>query len=194
MLNNFDILSIRWDNIIGPVFAVGGLIFLLVFITDRKSWWALIPGLALIGLGVLIFLPSVVESRLADILGTSIFLGMIGLSFWIIYMVDHTNWWAIIPGGALVSVALLVGFENFFSGAVGLLFGGLAVTFFLVYLLPKPEGRLLWALWPAGALVVVGVLATFGAMGIFAYAFPVMLLLAGGYFVYRAFKNRNTEG
>ena len=28
-------------------------------------------------------------------------LGMIGVSFWIIYLTDHQNWWAIIPGGAL---------------------------------------------------------------------------------------------
>ena len=45
----------------------------------------------------------------------------------------------------------------------GVFFLGLGLTFLLVYLLPKAEGRMKWALYPAGALLLVGLLASIGA-------------------------------
>jgi hypothetical protein len=58
----------------------------------------------------------------------------------------------------------------------------------LVYILPKPSGRLKWALYPAGILLVIGVLVLLGAENLMEYVWPVALLVAGGYVVYRALK------
>ena len=37
------------------------------------------------------------------------FLGTIGLSFWVIYLTRRDFWWAVIPGGALMTLALVAG-------------------------------------------------------------------------------------
>ena len=41
-----DILPYVWI----ALFAASGVVFLLVYATDRRHWWALIPGFTLLGL------------------------------------------------------------------------------------------------------------------------------------------------
>ena len=88
------------DLIWGLLFGVAGLAFLAAFLTDTyERWWAAIPGLTLCGLAVLI----VFGDRLGAS-GGALFLAAIGLSFWVIYLVRREFWWAIIPGGALITL------------------------------------------------------------------------------------------
>ena len=139
-----------------PVFfGLGGLVFLYVFFANRANWWALIPGLTLLGLAGLIawgeFGPQDAEAW-----GPVFFLLMIALSFWLIYALNPENWWAVIPGGVLTTVALVVGLSSVFAEGpwlVGVFFLGLSVTFGLLWLLPSPQGRLKWALIPAAVPV-----------------------------------------
>jgi hypothetical protein len=116
----------------------------------------------------------------------AIFLGLLGLSFWLIYITHRDNWWAIIPGGVLLTLAgvTLIPDNSVLMG--GAFFLGMAVTFGLVYILPKPAGKLKWALYPAGILFALGVLTTLGATDLLTYIWPVALLIAGGYVIYRA--------
>jgi hypothetical protein len=172
------------------IFAAGGAIFLYMFLTDRTQWWAIIPGFALLGLGALIaldeFLPSV-----GDALGAVIFLGGVGLAFWVIYFMNREHWWAIIPGGVMFTLALIAGLESVFQGAElgGLLFLGLGVTFGLLYLVPTPQGRLKWALIPAAVLLVMGVLITAAATGGLAFLAGATLILVGLYVILRMFRS-----
>jgi hypothetical protein len=70
----------------------------------------------------------------------------------------------------------------------GLFFIGLALTFGLVYILPKPAGKLKWALYPAGILLLLGLVVTLGVSDLLGYVAPIALLMAGGYVVYRAIR------
>jgi hypothetical protein len=185
LLNNFGVITLNWEMLVGPLFAVGGVVFLAVFILDRENWWALIPGFVLIALGIIVYMGQNFEDEMG-LLSGAIFLGLLGLSFWLIYITHRDNWWAIIPGGVLLTLAgvTLIPDNSVLMG--GAFFLGMAVTFGLVYILPKPAGKLKWALYPAGILFALGVLTTLGATDLLTYIWPVALLIAGGYVIYRA--------
>jgi hypothetical protein len=187
LLDNFGAITLNWQMVIGPMLALGGLIFLLVFITNTQEWWALIPGFVLIGLGINTFMSQWLDTYSGRISG-AIFLGFVGLPFLLIYIFNTQHWWAIIPGGVLSTLALL----NLVPGNAalegGLFFLGLALTFGLVYILPKPSGRLKWALYPAGILLLIGIVVSLGAVNWLGYVWPLLLLIAGGYVIYRAIR------
>ena len=187
LLNNLGLIEVDWEMIIGPIFALGGVIFLLVFVLNTEDWWALIPGFVLIAIGVIIFMDQNFETA-ADLWSGAVFLGLLGLSFWLIYIFHRDFWWPIIPGGVLLTLAgvTLLPDEGLLAGVV--FFIGMAITFGLVYILPKPSGRLKWALYPAGILLAIGALVYLGAENLIDYIWPVALLIAGGYVVYRALK------
>ena len=190
LLDNFNILQLAWSFVIGLAFASGGILFLTVFIANRKNWWGLISGLTLIGIGGVIIL-SELNSDLAEVWSGAIFLFAIGLSFWLIYINNTSNWWAIIPGGVLWVLAgvTLLPQDVFFLGSI--FFIGLALTFLLVFILPKPEGRMKWALYPAGALLLVGLLAAIGSANWLEFIWPLALLVGGGLLIYFALRKKS---
>jgi len=187
LLNNLGVFQIRWEKLIGPLFALGGLAFLLVFIINTNDWWALIPGFVLIGIGTIIFMGQSF-SPVLDRVGGTIFLAFLGLPFILIFITHPEHWWGLIPGGVLLTLAAdnLVSIKSMWSGAI--FFFGLAITFGLIYILPKPAGRLKWALYPAGILFVVGILELFDLANVMRYVLPLALLVGGGYVLYRALR------
>ncbi len=189
LLDNIGLISLDWEMLIGPMFGLGGLIFLLVFILNTDDWWALIPGFVLIGIGIIIFMGQNMES-MAELWSGAVFLGLLGLAFLLIYITHRTNWWAIIPGGVLLTLAgvTLIPDGGVLSG--GVFFLGMAATFGLVWLLPKPAGRLNWALYPAGILALIGLLVVLGATNLINYVWPLALLIGGGYILYRALRKK----
>ena len=112
-----------------------------------------------------------------DPLGGAAFLLGLGLAFVLAYRDDAARWWAIIPAGALLSMALtaLVDDAAGPSGSGGAVFLlGLAATFFALTRLPQHAQR--WALYPAAALALLALLAlTTGG----AWVVPVVLIGAG---------------
>lgn len=186
LLNNLGMITLDWEILIGPLFVIGGLAFLIVFILNTNEWWALIPGLVLIALGIIIFMDANLSGGV-DQFGGAIFLGFVGLAFLLIYVTHTDQWWAVIPGGTLLTLAgvtLIPGEADTYVGAV--FFLGMALTFALVYILPKPGGRMKWALYPASILALVGVLVLFGATNLTQYILPLSLLIIGGFVLYRA--------
>jgi hypothetical protein len=125
-------------------------------------------------------------------LGAALFLAAIGLSFWVIYFVRRDFWWAIIPGGALITLAVIAGLADslpeLMSG--GILFLGLAATFGLVYLLSEPQERKRWALIPAGILAVMGLMLMLSLGNLINYLWAIALILGGGFLVARALMKR----
>jgi len=190
LLQNFGYLRVS-GLIWGVVFGLGGIAFLWVFFRDRGQGWAIIPALTLLGLAALITLDQTAPS-LADAWGGALFLGSIGLGFWVVYLVNRGHWWAIIPGGVLLTVAAVAGLESalgeFATG--GVFFLGLGVTFGLVALAPAPQGRMKWAYIPAGALLLFGLLLTVGFGDAINYLGPVALILGGIFLLARAVRRR----
>jgi hypothetical protein len=192
LLQNFGLMT--FTNLIWlVVFGVGGLVFLFVFAQDQEQWWALIPGFTLLGLGTLIGLGD----RLGT-LGPAIFLGSIGLSFAVIYIIRRGDfWWAIIPAGTLLSLALMIALEPYLQRIAAeetvmpaILFLGLAATFGLVYLVSLSGKHMTWALIPAGILAVIGVLMFLSIGGLVNYLWAVVLIVVGCYMLLRAFRPR----
>ena len=190
LLQNFGILGGVVALIWSLIFGVGGLIFLYMFLTNRTQWWAIIPGFTLLGLAALIALDQFLP-RIGDALGGTIFLGGIGLAFWVIYFLNREHWWAVIPGGVMFTVALVAGLDAVFEGLEtgGVLLLGLGLTFGLLSLLPTPQGRMRWALIPAAVLLVMGLLITAATTGILEYLWPAALIVVGLYLLFRMFRS-----
>jgi hypothetical protein len=187
LLQTFSVISFAWESLWGLVFAAGGLVFLWVFARDREQWWALIPGFVLLGLGALIALEALAP-RAAGAWGGAIFLAGISAAFWAVYAARREHWWAVIPAGVMLTLALVAGLSQAVSGMSGggLFFLGLGATFGLVYLLPTPEGRMKWALIPAAVLLIFGAVLAASEAAVLGFVGPAVLVLAGIYLVIRA--------
>ena len=170
-------------------FGLSGIVFLAVFVSDTANWWAIIPGFTLIGLAILV--GDVLPRNLAN-LGAAIFMGLLALSFLSILIVRRANWWAIIPGGVILSVAVMIGFSSLFSGAalVSILFFGMALTFVAVYFLPNPITRMKWALYPAAALGILGFIFLISAGSAFNLVAAAALVVVGVYIIARSVVRR----
>jgi len=186
-LQAFGFLRNASDVFWGFVFLVAGGTFLYMFAGGFASgqWWAVIPGLVLAGIGVLILLPDSLDD-----LGGGVFLGAIGLSFWLIYFTGRERWWAIIPGGVLFTLAMVTILPNrLFSGldSGAVFFLGLAVTFLLVAVLADMQ----WAFWPAGALGVFGMFLFFQSqIYLFSYLAAAALIGVGVFIILRSLRSQ----
>jgi hypothetical protein len=173
------------------ILAIAGILFLVALITNRGAWWAVIPGVSLLAIATGLGLETFGEVS-GETLG-SIILGGIGLSFLIVYLLESTNWWAIIPGGVLFTLAIVAGMEGgdfgMISGAV--FFAGLGLTFVLVALLPNKVGRMTWAWIPGGILLILAVIILAGIESMFNYIWPVVVIAMGLYFILRTVLKRN---
>lgn len=175
--------------IIAVIFALAGLAFLYVLSTNLHSnWWAAIPGMVLLGLGVLIG-SSEMFPRFGELFGGSLFLGFIGLAFLLVLLVTPHNWWAVIPAGVLFTLALVAGVSSFMTNGYGtgaIFFLGLALTFAVVGLMPIGREQK-WPWIPAGICGVMGTLLMLGSgdlmHSVFGYIWPAVLVLGGGYLI-----------
>lgn len=188
LLQNLGILVSVVALIWSLIFAAGGAVLLYVFLTNRANWWAIIPGFALLGIAVLIALDQF-WPQVSEVLGGTIFLGGLGLAFWVIFLLNRKQWWAIIAGGVLFTLALIAGLSPVYEGPAmgGVFFLGLGFTFGLLYLIPTPQGRMKWPLIPAAVLVAMGVLITAAATGGLGYLGGAVLILVGLYLLFRIF-------
>jgi len=180
--------AVVWPFLLG----IASLAFLIVFLTaPQTNWWAAIPGFVLLGLtGTILF--DELAPAAAEAWGGSLFLGGISLAFWAVYLVDTDNWWAVIPAGVLLTLALIAGLPEDIQGIEtgGILFLGIGFTFVLLALLPTSEGRMTWPMIPALVLLVVGALVTAAAAELINYVWPAFLILGGLYLLYRALSSR----
>jgi hypothetical protein len=188
LLDNLNI--IEGSNLFWMIFlALLGVLFIGVFVSDRINWWALIPGIILLSVAILIGLATWVE-RFNETLGGAIVLGGIGLSFLVIYLVNHANWWAIIPAGVMFTIAVVAGISDRVpdteSGGIFLI--GLGFTFALVALLPNPQGRMSWAWIPASILALIGIFIDLASGAMLVYVWSIGLFIIGGYLIYKAIR------
>jgi hypothetical protein len=185
LLNSIGTITIgdyQWAIILG----IGGLAFLSVFLADRQQWWALFPSFGLLIGGTILFLESAFP-WLSDDFGGVIALGGIGLVFLLIFITNIKNWWALIPAGVLLSLAvmLLLGFES-----SGVFLIGLGLTFGVLGFVPTEHGRMRWAFIPAVVLILVGIFVTLAVYNLFAILWPLALITGGVMIIYFVIKTR----
>jgi len=174
---------IPMNNLFGAVVLGGaGLVFLFVLVNNRQNWWAIIPGLILSYLALLIVMDEVFPSFAGNI-GGPLLLAVIGVAFWIIFFLQPAYWWAIIPGGVMITLGLVAATESFFTGVEtgGLFFLGLGLTFGILSMIETPTGKMKWPLIPAGILLLLGVVVSLAATSIMRFLWPVALILFGLY-------------
>ena len=176
-------INLLWVAILGGA----GLTALYVYTINRNNWWALIPGTTLISIALSIGL-DLIFPRVGDILSGGIILGGIGLSFWLIFITNRQFWWAIIPAGVLSTLAIVAVLGEFFDTG-GLFLVGLGLTFLFIALLPGYENNLKWAYIPGGILILIGILTMPVMSFFFNILWPLALIGAGGYVIYKNFKN-----
>ncbi|MBT3189151.1 MAG: hypothetical protein HN736_11410 [Anaerolineae bacterium] len=190
MLQNLGIffggVSLLW----AILFGVAGSAFLNVYASNRENWWALIPGTILAAIGLHIAVDAVLPF-VGQYLGGAIILAGIALSFWMIYFTRRDFWWAIIPAGILSSVAFVEILDNVFPRVDmgGFVVVGIGLTFLLLGVLPGYENQLRWAFIPGGIMTLIGILTMPIMETIFAVIWPLALIGAGGYVIYKNFKN-----
>ncbi len=183
LLNTMGLLQNVGDVFWGVIFLAAGALFLLAFVTG--SWWAVIPGCTLAGIGALILLPPPLEK-----IGGAVFLGALALAFWLVFLTAaRERWWALIPAGVLTTLAAVTLLPEVADGKfVGsFFFFGLALTFLLVALLAGAR----WAWYPAAALAAIGLVVLLVIGEIANYVWAAALILGGGYLVFRALRPRS---
>ena len=97
LLQEFRILGSAFELLWVVLMAAGAGVFLWVYFTRPEQWWAIIPGLALLGLA-LIGLQESLDLLPGSNWTGAVFLGCLGLAFWLVYLRRQEQWWAIIPG------------------------------------------------------------------------------------------------
>ena len=187
LLDAMEVISNGGGIFWGLIFAAGGIFFLYLLTNNRENWWAAFPAFALLGLAASSFLPDSLEP-----FDSLVFFAGLSLGFWWVYFTDNDRWWAIIPAGVLLTLGIVSTLDDI-SGIEtgGLFFLGLGLTFILVTLLPGDKSGRSWALIPGVALLVFGALLGTPYGGLTDYLWPAVLIILGGYFVFRFFSNRS---
>jgi uncharacterized membrane protein HdeD (DUF308 family) len=85
------------------LFAIA-LPFLVAFLRNRTNWGLLIPAYVLTAVGV--FVPLTESGVIDDNLTVTYILFAIAIPFFVVYIRNTKNWWALIPGGILAIVGL----------------------------------------------------------------------------------------
>ncbi len=163
--------------------AVSALFFFAAFGRDRQEWWRLLPAWTLVSLATMALTSALAEADRAFI-AAQVFAGL-ALAFGHIYLLArHERWWAILPGGFMLVLALVVGASAWVTATellAALLFVGLGLVFFLLYLLDQKR-RQWWALIPGSVLLVFGALALSADRmqdAGFVRWWPLLLIVAG---------------
>jgi hypothetical protein len=116
-------------------------------------------------------------------LGGFAFLGSIGLAFALVYRENPEQWWAVIPAGALFSLAataLVDGMTRGPNAGGSIFFLGLAATFFVLTRLPRhPQS---WGIYPAAALAVLAIVGPASGGG---WTVPLLLIAIGAWLLLR---------
>lgn len=178
LLQEFQILGNAFEFLWIILMAAGGSVFLWVYFSKKDQWWAVIPGLALVGLA-LVGLQESLDLLPGSNWTGAVFLGCLGLAFWLVYLRRPEQWWAMIPGGVLLTLTLVTGLDDLVSQTEVVFFLGLGVTFFLVALLPNAVHNTRWALIPGGILTVLGLVMIAQIGNIMNIVFPVILVGLG---------------
>ncbi len=170
------------------LFVLGGLAFISVMASNRSHWWAAFPGFTLLGIGALIGLDQIAP-RAAEQIGGALVLAGIGISFLVVYLLNRSFWWAIIPMGVMFSLVALIVLDPYLSESAIIFFLGLAATFGALALLPIDNGkRSIWPVYPAGGLLLVALIVGMGAYDWAGYIMPVVVIGIGVFLVLRSLR------
>jgi len=158
------------------IFIAVAIPFIVAFLTNIKTnWWALIPAFAC---SVLAFIINYASSIRGEWIGALVMFS-IGLPFLLVFLVNRSQRWAIIPGGILVAIGL-ISLASMAGQWVAMLVPFIiAIPFFIVYLVQPKHW---WALIPAGIIFFSGLngLMTLPFLsGLAKFSLPAVIMFLG---------------
>lgn len=182
LLKNLGVFGPWAEAAWAALYAVAGLGFLVWFFMGTENWWRAIPAFTLLGIGGGLFL-AWRNPAWADY-GPSLALAGIALGFWAVLIVRREQWWALVPAGALTTVAVLLALWSrmALAGRMAVLLVGMGLTWLLLYALRYNQRDTRWASVPAGALLLLGGVTLIGALPMPALVrnwWPIALVVAG---------------
>lgn len=186
-----SVANILWGVALGVV----GAIFISLTLKDRRQWWWVLPGTALLGIAAANIAELLAPTLAAQFSGLFT-LGGIGLGFAIVYLLNRINWWALIPAGVLLTLGMISAIDGLSirgldSGA--LFFFGIGLTFFILWLIPTSFGRLRWAAYPAAVLIIFGLWLGLGQdPAAWNIIWPSAVILVGLWLFLRGFRRRTS--
>lgn len=181
------------DAIFTAAFGLTSVLLFSIFLSDRRRWWAVVAALTLMGLAITSLL-DMVAPNLGNEVGGPVFMGLMAFGFILIYILDRRMWWAIIPGGILLSIALVALFDEmntplpFEPG--GVLFMGMGVTFLLLALVRDNGKRLGWGVYPGVPLFIFGLAIAFGSQAMWSVIGPLMLIAGGAFIIFNSLRKK----
>jgi hypothetical protein len=157
LLQNFNLLTNAFAAIWAIIWIAAGVGFILYYLRFRAFWWLLIPGLICLAIGVLTGLDAL-HAGVAENIAGAVLLGGIGVAFVVIYIMHQRQWWALIPAGALISLAAVTGWFGTTGTGIsgGFFLVGLGLTFVIIQFLPTYRPRSNWPGIVGAVLLVLG--------------------------------------
>lgn len=147
------------------------------------EWWRLIPAWIMAALTAMVLL-NITPAIADEVVVAVLFVGMTA-AFVHIYLLDrYENWWALLPAGFTLVIALVTAtsaLTHNISLLGSLLFGGMGMVFFVLYAMSRGMHHW-WSLIPGSVLLIFSlVILTSQSAGESSYLrwWPVLLILGG---------------
>jgi hypothetical protein len=197
LLKNLGVFG-QWGEVAwAALYALAGLGFLVWFFTGLDNWWRAIPAFTLLGIGGGLFLAW--RNPALAAYGPSLALAGTAVGFWAVLLVRKEQWWALVPAGALTTVAVLLALWGRLDlpGRMAVLLIGMGLTWLLLYVLRYNQHDTRWASVPAGALLLLGAVTLIGAFSMPAVLrnwWPIALVVGGLVLVIAGFAARKPAG
>jgi hypothetical protein len=87
----------------------------------------------------------------------AIIFGLAGVIFLYIFVTNREHWWSIIPGSALIGLALTIDLPENLNNYSGLAFlGAMGLGFLTIYIIDQKHW---WAIIPSGVLFTLGIIS-----------------------------------
>jgi hypothetical protein len=161
------------------LFFILALTFAAVY-TSIRAWWALLAAYIMFVMSAVVLLAMGAPGEMAG----TVMMTAISLPFLFLYFkAPQENWWAIIPGGIVGSVALVIAAAMLFEGSGNVLAGRIPAV--LMYLGVAASFAVVWLRHHRSWAAVVSFIALgfAGLTGVIGEAFdnflPVLLILGG---------------
>ncbi|HEX7001896.1 MAG TPA: hypothetical protein VF164_09390 [Trueperaceae bacterium] len=158
------------------LFGLAAAAFMWLYASDRRHWWALLPGFGFVALAAAV---------MAGAWGGALLFGLAGAICIALYLRRGGGRWLLLAGGGLATLAVMGLFAGVFPAADSgwVLFFGLAATLFLLH--RRSGGRSAWSLYLAIALAALGLISMFTG-GFVETLIAVALIAAGAAMVWQA--------
>ncbi|MFL7791223.1 MAG: hypothetical protein AB8I69_03710 [Anaerolineae bacterium] len=139
------------------VLAASGLGVSAVFLTERSAWGLLLTAYILWAVAGLIVFAEL--EILPDPFIAMYTLTAVALPFLVVFLRDHSRWWALIPAYVLIAIGIIISLSewNVVSDEIiaPFILSIIALPFLVVFLYNRGNW---WALIPAYVLLVIGVM------------------------------------